>query len=118
MGTPAAVSFLDAHFFQHTPKLSFQRQLPLSISRHLTRCLCFCDEAATIAMSLLQAPICVTARCHSPRLILSVASSKGFGSYLVRNHTLAISIKGAVRSLEVLCNARTGRRNCPLGTAV
>jgi hypothetical protein len=77
-------------------------------------------------MRLLQAPICsersgVTARCHSPRLILSVASSKGYGSYcamLVRNHTLAISIKGAVRSLEVLCNARTGRRDCSLGTAI
>src|SRR4030095_8112984 len=71
-------------------------------------------------------------RCHrtrySPRLILSVAISilsvaisKGYGSYcamLVRNHTLAVSIKGAVRSLEVLCNARTRRRNCPLGTAI
>ena len=79
------------------PTISFQL-LPEWIARQLTEA-CGWDQAP----------------------ILSVASSKGYGSYcamLVRNHTLAISIKGAVLSLEVLCNARTRRRNCPLGAAI
>jgi len=44
--TASSLLLRRAHFFQHTQKLSFQLQLLLSLSRRLTRCLCFCDEAA------------------------------------------------------------------------